>query len=239
MIFVDPRAGSEELIPLLSKKAPVTPLELEAGDVMFFGHSPNGRSWTVAWEVKKVPDLLQSLDSGRLLGIQVPRMRKLYDLSYLMVINAMRPDEDGVVKWALGKDKGLTLWHRPHGRPYTWAELMGQLYTLQYKVGVPWTNVVSNLHAAEVIAAQYHWFNTKEWEEHRSHIQVHDPPELREASDALRVAYQMPGIGMEKAKRIEEKLQTPGAIARATRETWMEIEGIGKKMAEKLERFWS
>jgi ERCC4-type nuclease len=77
VLFVDPRSGSKELVrPLTKAGLPVdASTQLEAGDLFFVGRGDKGAATTIGIEHKKVADLIASLRTGRLQGVQLPGMR--------------------------------------------------------------------------------------------------------------------------------------------------------------------
>jgi ERCC4-type nuclease len=83
--------------------------QLEAGDLFFVGRGDKGAATTIGIEHKKVADLIASLRTGRLQGVQLPGMRAaeagatpLYDYAYLMVEGEITWNEQGKLTRRVG-----------------------------------------------------------------------------------------------------------------------------------------
>lgn len=91
MLLLDPRAGSIELHRHLQRlHLPVELCELRGRDsatgpdAEWIGNGPDGKV-NCCVEIKHLPDLLQSLETGRLPAKQLLNMRENYDIAYLLI----------------------------------------------------------------------------------------------------------------------------------------------------------
>ena len=88
------------------------------------------------------------------------------------------------------------------------------------------------------ILDKYHYFNSKEWDEHKAHqtFQTDGHVEIFQASLLRRVAKELDKVGWEKSKTICEYFGSVVEMANASLKEWMAIPGIGKTMADKIFR---
>ena len=246
MILVDPRAGSNELVqhPPLDDPSTATLERLESGDAAFDGKGPKGLAW-VGVEVKKVPDLLSSISTGRLQDKQIRGMLHDYDERWLLIVGQHRPGVDGMLQY-MKKAKGQPArWARYQGggRDYLYARLEAFLLTLQH-AGVRVMRVATNREAAHWIGCLHSWWQ-KPWTEHRS-LQAHDmsqtvgagglvpdgDPHLRQVAKTLST---LPGLGGKRALAAARHFGSIGRAIEADAGKWAEVEGIGRGIGRGIE----
>src|SRR3989304_2010126 len=128
MVLVDDRVGSAGLADLL-KDAILTTLEY--GDCAFSGNGPNGII-KIGVERKAISDLIQSINSGRLSGHQLPGLLETYDRVYLLVEGQWRGNrKDGIVEvFRHGKFKPLG------ASRFTSKRIWGYLTALNASTGI-------------------------------------------------------------------------------------------------------
>ena len=228
---MDYRQGSGELT---DKFAEAVEVELDYGDFMFYGKGPEGEM-KIGVERKRIRDLLNSIQTGRLSGKQIPRMLEEYDRSYLVVEGLWRPN------WRTGFlqiRRGGKWFDLKQGRKFKYGDVWSFLSAMEEMFGV---RVRMTLSPKETIACVENlaaWWN-KEWEKHKSHEMMHNVVPQRAVLNPVgpsiirRVAAQLPGIGHDRSKAVEERFETIMDMAFATVEDWMEVDGIGKVGAEK------
>src|SRR5438067_1940584 len=106
MILIDDRAGSANLVPLLPPDI-TRKVRLDSGDVAFFGFGPEGPyTYPIGIEYKTAQEALQCMQSGRLTGIQLPKMAALYKRVYVIVEGRYREGPDGALQfqaWSSGQ----------------------------------------------------------------------------------------------------------------------------------------
>lgn len=257
MLQIDKRTGSKELIQerggvywLRGTHQPVVPAILPAGDIAFLGNGPDGEYIGVGIEYKKIGDLLSCMCDGRLSGHQLPLLQELYPAQYWLLV-------EGV--WRGNPQSGLleTLWQNPYShkpqwieasvgsRKFTSMEFNSWLTTLLVCGGLRLIQSYDLDGTVQLIAAQYHWWTSKEFEEHRSHLRpdtsgtptrlLRKPKTQKERSKLLaeRIAAQFDGIGWEKAAKLALKFGTGRKLISATHEDWMAVDGLGKTLTDR------
>lgn len=203
MIFVDPRAGSKELVkPLRELGLEVEETTLDFGDVSFVGRGEKGAPVCIGIEHKKVSDLVQSLGNGRLQGHQLPGMLENYDRCWLIVEGDWSENKGG--QTTVFASKGI---RRPlRGAPLA-VELEKWLLGLEIRGGLHVVRTPARRDSARFLFALYRWWTDKDLDDHKSHIAVH-APDLDEAlrskkSDQFIALAQWPGIGFKTAAAVE------------------------------------
>jgi ERCC4-type nuclease len=233
MILIDDRTGSKELHPLL----PSSQLErLDYGDVMWMGEGPSGLV-PVGVERKTVLDFLGSTLSGRLSGHQLVGMLETFHTTYLVIEGAWRASpEDGLLQrqtssgWWVTAELGT--------RRFMAREFIQLINTLQVMVGLH-TWMTPDIHAtAQLLTALHRWWS-KPWDKHRSHLQFHqkaakDAVSLMKPSLVVRVAAELEGVGMERARAIGRLFPSVTDLVAACPADLQEVPGIGKTLATRI-----
>jgi ERCC4-type nuclease len=249
MISIDHRTGSKELAPLfLDFGIQAKTTTLEYGDFAFEGHGPHGRC-AIVLERKVISDLVQSIQSRRLSGHQLPGMAEAYDYCYLLVEGVWRPGNAGELQMGQGSMTADGTWGGSwigtHGRQQLlYRSIDNYLATLELHAGVIYRRTLSPAETVHVIVDLYRWWNEKLWHEHSSHLGVYAPAVVkpgkgrlnlvrREPSLCEKWAMQLPHID-KRAQLVAEHFHTARAMANATEEEWVEIKGIGKPTAKQV-----
>lgn len=104
----------------------------------------------------------------------------------------------------------------------------------------------TSAETAAVIAGMYEGWQ-KDWSKHKAHVDIYAPVPVNRGSKAsvvrpkvtpvVKVAAQMPGVH-SLAFEIDKYFKCPAAMANAEVKKWQQIDGIGKKMAEEIRRWW-
>ena len=233
-ILVDSRVGSIELLPLFPHNIAESAV-LPFGDFAHDGCGPNGKLLRIGYERKVIPDLIQSFLSGRLAGNQLYGMIDTYDVPWLIVEGEYRNDENGILQV---RDHGR--W-TSHSMAVNSERLWSFLLTITYRVGLRLWCSPNREQTVNWIVQQYKWWNVKEYSAHRSvfvpyiplddefaKTQRHHVPFVR------RMAYQYQGIGAEKARALAKTAGTAARLVTMTTDELMEIEGIGKVLAQRI-----
>jgi ERCC4-type nuclease len=244
MILVDYREDSETKgshglwDDLKQTSLPIEQSSLEGGDLMFLGNGPEGKQVTVGVEFKKVRDLISSIRTKRLQGVQIPKLMQ-YDYRYLLVEGEWRHDARGRVVlrkgWAGGE------WSPAPGGMSA-AELDKVLLGLPLRCGIIVQSVSTRKDTVRWIQSLYRNFTDVAWEEHRSHQGIYRPTPAIPVSDFRTFIMGIPGIGVKTSLCVEQfftrggKVSPRRAIA-ARAATWQKIEGIGSKGAQSIDSF--
>ncbi len=242
MIFIDPRKGSGELAPLF-RGSEYELAELDAADFAFAGNGPE-ELVTIGVERKEIGDLLNSMRSRRLSAFQVPRILECYDIGYLIVEGAFRPDPHGPrLQLLQGTD-----WETPPWLQLGYDALMGYLNSIEQS-GISVLRSYDSMETVRMVLLLERWWS-KPWESHHvfQQFRASSPPGLVELQSldpsdekiplAARrrilvrlMAKEIPGVGWVRSRAAAEHFSTPRKMTNANQSTWEELEGIGPKIA--------
>jgi ERCC4-type nuclease len=231
LITIDRRIGSADILNHMPPG--VAELgDLEYGDAMFVGNGQDDEAWLIGIERKTISDLLNCIASGRLSGHQLIGMNNSYHQSYIVVEGLYRPNpKDGILEvYKFGKWLPLDLGKRR----FMVRDVVAFIQTLQIVAGVVVWHTANLSETANYIVGLHHWWTSKAFEEHHSHMMPHTgvTVELYKHSFVRRVASQLEGVGWNRrAKAIDGVFQSVVDMALADEEQWRDIEGIGKKLA--------
>ena len=236
MILLDDRAGSKDLAPFMpAGKFALT--RLEYGDAAFSGRGPSGVC-VIGVEIKKIPDAVDCVYSGRYTGHQLPGMLESYDYSYLLVEGATRAGKLGVLEYLGRKGK----WVEPYGgemqRTISQHDFRAWLNTIRVQAGVHVLESFSSKDSAAYVTSLYRWWQ-KTWSKHHSLHVFMEPNErahIARPSIKQQIAAQLPGIGWEKSARVAKHFETVVDMMIADERDWQAIEGIGKTIASRVVR---
>lgn len=233
---VDTRAGSGPLIPLLQRRGVkgVEPATLLYGDIAIDGNGPEGMPVAIGVEYKKLPDLLQCIDNGRLVGHQLPGMLDVYNVVWLLVEGIWRERLDGLIEVPRGQ-----IWQpikTGTGNAMA-ASLQGFLMTMEQKVGIKVMRTGTTGQSVDWLYHLNRWWTGKDWEAHRAHLAFDNSQALAlisRPSLVRRVAKELPGVGMGRSGPVARTFTSVVDMAMATVEEWEAIEGIGKTTARRV-----
>ena len=246
MIYIDDRTGSKEFLPLFRLPASIS--RLQFADFHFMGGfdgRDGGREALIGIERKTIPDLLSSIDSGRLGAYQIPGMISSYDFVALLIEGAYKYDENGTVCYPQ-RGGGL----RPvigGKKPHNFQALEGWLNTARFKFGIQIIHSSDMRDSARQIERIYSWFQ-KPWEGHKAiggeaGLRKEDINERaggglfaragRRIGVVERMAAQIPGVGAERAVEAGKVFKTPLEMCLAGDKDWQRIKGIGAGTAKK------
>lgn len=178
MIYVDSRAGSNQLTPLLQRcGVPAHPARMTYGDIKFIGTGPAGEPVTIGIEVKSIHDILTCITDGRFAGHQLPGMIATYEQAWLLIEGQWRHQRGTGILQYLSRSYQ---WRDASvgSRRFMYRDLLTWLNTVRIKTGILLDCVPDYEHAAVWIAALYSWWTqTKRiggeevcgWESHTSH----------------------------------------------------------------------
>jgi ERCC4-type nuclease len=237
VIVVDTREakagkGSPGLWEDLKKtKLPLEKARLDGADLMFLGKGPKGEV-TVAVEFKKLKDLLSSLRSGRLVGHQLVEMQA-YDFRYLLVEGEWRSDDRGLVtvRSKFGE------W-RPAQGNFRASELDKTLIGFPLRAGVYVWPTHTRRETVRWIESLYRSWTDSKWDAHASHIAIYRPAPLVPISDVRATLSTFPGIGTKTSLHVEQHFN--GSIRRAVKARateWAKIDGVGAKVAQRVDEY--
>lgn len=233
-ILVDDREGSGHLAgPLAEHGLDVVVTRMECADVAFVGLGPGGDPRPVGIEIKQADELLSMIVNGRYTGNQLPCLKDTYPTVILAVTEAFYPGRGGEL---------LIQGRKPDGwrREWKYRDLDHWLMTQQFKAGV---HVLRSRNQAELLQQlhdAYTWWTVEGWDGHDSHLGLFAPLEgtIIKPTFERRIAFQLPGIGMELSAKVADWFKSGRGMANAAVETWAMIPKIGKTKAEAIVRAW-
>jgi ERCC4-type nuclease len=239
-MLIDPRIGSGDLEKPLRNLGvkPVTLQKLEAGDVAFCGRGPGGMPHTVGIELKRASEVLDVILSARLAGRQLVNMQESYDEIWVCVEGNWRANQYGVLE--LQHPKGY--WFEPRGRRWMFRDVQQYLISVG-RIARLW-HTSSHEETIQWIAAQWHWWTDKAYDEHstlKTFVDykgraVGDPKEpktamLQRPTFERRVAKEIEGVGWERSIEVVQAFETVASMVAATEADWRKVPGIGPKIA--------
>ncbi|HEY5959948.1 MAG TPA: ERCC4 domain-containing protein [Polyangiaceae bacterium] len=229
---IDTRAGSNKLPhPLRARGVDVEECILPSGDIEIIGNGPGGIPLSIGVEYKSVEDAVACMRNGRFAD-QARRMNDYYNISWLLIegriANTEAQDSISVLRGSK--------WFPIPGN-ITYQEFSSWTVTMAQAAGILLWRTESLVETVNWLRALELWWTAKDWEQHRAHQAVYEPPlgsPFVEPSLAHRVARQLPSLGTVKAERAAKHFGSVLKLATATSTEWQKIEGIGKKMATQI-----
>lgn len=229
MILLDPRVGSNHLAPIFTAmKVPFEISPLEFGDCAFLGNGPEGPV-RVGVEIKGGrggSDFLQSMQSGRLVGHQVPGLADAYERRYL-IIEGLRPTRKGLL-WTPPRRGG-------RARPIFMADVQRFITGLE-ESGLRVRYTGNPEATARMIAKELYGFWEKDYDSHTSINVLYQAPIFslhREDETTMRIRRVVKalkaGIGDGRSKAVAKHFGSIDALVNAEEAAWTGIEGVGKK----------
>ena len=236
----------------LAKQLPLAiPYELKCGDINHQGYWVNGELVWIWGERKHLGDLVTcALDSGRLLRQVQEAHQAGFKFLYLIIEAVYRESPTtGLLETRRGK-----LWKEYHINPTNsksatvpYNRIRGYLNQLRYYLGVHVYHTASVRETALTIMSIYGMFQIPP-EEHNTLKQFTSSPEpvgsfLHKPSLLRRLAKELPGIGWDRSKDLEDELKTARELCRviaddtdADRVRLLGIDGIGKKTVDSIQQ---
>jgi ERCC4-type nuclease len=243
MIYIDRREGSKDLAPLL--RVPNIIVTLDFGDAMFGGNAESGPI-LIGIERKKLPDLLGSIASGRLVGHQIPGMMKAYEVNYLIVEGIWKGDR-GSGELTISKDGGRTFRQASFGkRTWTEAGVYNFLTSIETHTSMHYRLTRDAKGTARMIEYLESWWG-KRWESHRSQMALYGGTKVnytpqqvslmpnQPISYVRKFAAQLPNIAA-KAIEVDKHFKSVAEMFAADVVEWQRVPGIGKVIANNVWR---
>jgi len=219
------------------------PIPIAFGDAVFWGASDTDEPIRVCIERKKIGDLAQCIITGRYLHQAQSAKGAGMDVLCLIVEGPQirsNPD-DGLLDMLIWGINPRTLKHSQiweQVKPaITYSRFDQYLTELEYLAGVIVKRSADVKETASIIKATWDNFQVPP-SKHGSLKQIFSPPPplvpLIKPSLVQRVACELDGIGWSRSLAVAAKFGTVKALVDADVKDWMEIDGIGKKIAEKV-----
>lgn len=231
-LLIDTRAGSEELVvPLQALGLPAERAQLPAGDVEIWGRGPAGRPLMVGVEFKLLRDMLTCVRDGRF-AEQLRGMAGRYEVRWLLLEGEWRTSMAGTLE--VREERGFM----ERGR-FTMQEAVAWSLTMAQRGGVLLWRTVDRAESIAWLRALYWWWTSKDFEEHRAHLDWYRAPVTAEApwdepTLVQRVAAVLPGLGAERALAASKAFGSVRALVNADAKQLQQVDGIGPKTARKV-----
>lgn len=237
LLLVDDRIGSKDLLqPLERQGVPCDLARLDFADAALIGRGPEDAQVYIGVELKRLPDLVASMMTGRFVGHQLPGLMATYDRTWLVVEGVYRAGDGGI----------LEQW-RPNGwqalstgpKRFMASDLESWLLTQVIRGGVNLWRSASSRDTVRFLSCLYRWWTSKSFAEHRAHQTIYRPPPDRamftEPSIFVKMAASIPGVGWDRALTLEAA--TNGSFTRLGNLSATELQnlnGIGPKTAQSI-----
>ena len=236
-LLVDSRVGSVDLVPYLKIPAEVT--QLRFADVSFMGNGPENQIWSIGIERKRIRDLIQSMDSGRLSGHQLIGLLDFYQIVYILVEGVYRL-RDGEMQ-VPGPKKGMWVTVRTFDKQKSLAyrEISNFLNTLAVVAGVNVWFTFNEIQSAEWIRSVYYWWQ-KPWDAHKSHLRFNTSHTMPKHAQFIkptlvqRMVKELAGVGWDRALGLEKAFPTLEDLMKAKYADFIKVPGIGAKLAKSI-----
>lgn len=231
-MLLDMQAGSKDFLePLIAAGLPVRPTLLPSGDVEIMGRGPAGRPLMVGIELKTIPDVLTCVRSGRF-AEQARKMKARYEVRWLLIEGEWRIEADG----ELGVRERRGFQSRGH---HTYQEVASWAMTMAQRGGVLVWRTQTREESVAWLRSLYWWWTSKDFEEHRAHLDWYQPPitgesPFEEPTLVQQVASVLPGIGGERALAAAGAFGSVREMVNADEVAWRGIDGIGPKIAKRV-----
>jgi len=225
------RQDQVDLIRRIGVKAEKT--DLTFGDFAFEGNGPNGPI-AIGIERKRLHDMLTCIDDARYSAHQLVGMRKLYDVSCLLIEGIWRPhDPKGLLMES--RDGSTYFECKPGGRPVLYSKLRRYLFSVQLS-GVLVLYTRDLFQTCYDVCELYHYFQ-KKWKAHTSLLEkqkLNIPSLNGRPSLVRRWAEELDGVGLVHGEAAVRMFKTPIGLAMSGWEEWACIPRIGVETAKNI-----
>jgi len=233
--------NDQDMIKALGRDAFPLPLFT---DCCFMGVGDDGSALTIAVERKKIGDLAQCMNDGRLVHQMQTAKENNADVFVLIVEGRYRRNpEDGLLEipvWRINPRTGKRAEFWDPVKPITQFSRFEQyLFELDWLAGVVVKETENVQGTADTIKAIYDNFQRSP-DRHQSLKQffADRPPTVLLSRPGLvrRVAKELDGVGWVRSGDVAKKFPTVRDMVDADVKDWMSIPGIGKKLAGEIVR---
>jgi len=226
LLRVDYRGGSKELVdPLVALGLPAVEEDLLSGDIVFTGRGEKGVPVEIGIEFKKLGELLGSLQTQRLQGHQLLKMRKAFAFSYLLTEGELLWNDQGMMttrkraKWG-----GRSEVPMPGGMRIN--EFMKRIHVLHLRGGLNPLWAKNREETLKQIEVLYRVWTDQDLDEHKSHLAIYQAPMLTEVTQFRKTVHTLPEVGMRVSIAAEDKFKGSirKAICLSTADDWATLE---------------
>jgi ERCC4-type nuclease len=235
-IYVDPRAGSKELLaPLVRMGVPAEDAVLLFGDLAFVSRDKH----PIGIEFKSVGECISALRSGRLVGHQLPGMlgpQGIYDAAWLLVEGDWSIGTDGLM---CERRRGGCVSIAGHMPASEWHK---RLLTLDIKHGLHVWTTRTRAETLRWIVDTYRWYTDARLDDHDSGTTLYQRPMgigFTAISEFRRSVATFPGVGTKWSSAVEKAFNgSLRAACNASASEWAALSQndrcFGMKSAERV-----
>lgn len=200
----------------------ILPGHLDVGDILFLDFKGN----EVGIELKPVDQLLGGIRSNALFS-QMSALRDGVDIAILLVYGFLTTTKEGLCRTKTGVQKS------PPYPKYLEVELAMLSLSMYGIIVLPF--IANEFKAADAVVRIRKWF---EQPEHLSFYKRAKPMTLGdpETVQAIHIITGIRGISVKRAKALLERFGSVRGVFGATQEELMEQKGIGKVLAEAIDK---
>jgi len=238
-VFCSNLPNDQDMIKALGSIAVPCPLFT---DCAFWGKGENDTALTIGVERKKIGDLVQCINDGRLLHQAQIVKENGIDVFIVIAEGRVRSNpDDGLLEIPVWGINPRTL-HRaeiwtPVKPTITYSRFDQFLTELHRDAGIMIKRTEDVKETVSVIKALWDNYQTPP-DRHQSLKQIFKPPmptvQLVRPSFVRRVASELKGVGWEKSADIAHRFSSVAEMVGATEKDWLSVPGIGKKLAKSI-----
>jgi len=237
IIYTSDLPNDQDMIRALGSMA--VPIPIPHGDAAFFGIDDDGGPIRICVERKKIPDMASCILSDRYLSQAQSAKDAGFDVLCLILEGRYHSAvSDGLLEIPGHDHNGHACW-KPVIPAIAFSRFDQYLTELENLAGIIVKHSEDVRGTAAIIKNLWNGFQTKP-SDHQSLKAIYKP-QLLGASILLakpgivrRVAAELPGVGWGRSKAIAEHFPTVASMCSADVGEWAKLEGIGKKIAERI-----
>lgn len=244
-LLVDPREGSKQYADLLSSRGlPARLSPMTYGDVSWIGNGPDKSVLAVGVEIKTLRDLMKCIQDKRFAGAQLEGLQECYHIRYLLTVGSWRSGKSGELE--VPRSQGWVNTQQAFGMRRVWMyrEVQQWIASMTFPGGMHWLRACSESEAAAMLHAEYTWWTSKEYDEHKAHLASYESglvqrkARFTKALLVERVVRLLPGLGEEKAMELARRIapRTVEKLLEWTVKDWQGVAGIGETLAKRAWR---
>ena len=244
MIYVTEAPNDADLLRELGSMA--IPAPIPHGDVVFFGKweadsvDKDAIDIRVLVERKKIPDMVNSILTGRYLSQAQAAHEAGFKWKTLIVEGDMQPGLDGFLEmphWQNTNGKKKRVW-LPVTPLIQYSRFDQYLSEVSLFLGIMVKRSVNVKETAAQVKALWLLYQ-KPPSEHHSLKSIYTTPVpgqnlLLRPSLVRRMAKELVGVGWQRSGDVDKRFKSIREMVDATEKDWLEIPGVGKKTAKSV-----
>ena len=241
VIFCSDLPNDQDMIKALGSCA--LPCPIPSGDACFWGVGDNDSTLKVSIERKKIGDICQCINDGRYLYQAQSSKDDGIDVLCLIVEGRIHRNlDDGLLEvpvWRVNPKTGKRAeFYAPVRPAITYSRFDQFLTELDFLAGIIVKRSENVRETTDIIKSLYDNFQTPP-SKHNSLRQIYSQPNrdavsLTRPGLVRRIAKEFSGVGLQRSRAVADRFKTVKEMVNADVKQWLEVDGIGKKTAEKV-----